>query len=132
MRAAGFSYPEFENILNNGMMYYYLGDEYIIGGFSQEGFSECDKLVQQNGCWLPDEAHLLNWLNANGFSYSLQWSNDQKRYRIEVNDSICNASYTAGGIDVINTLAKVIIKICKSKLRSYIPVSNLRVEIIHD
>lgn len=132
MRAAGFSYPEFEILLNKGLTYYYCGDEYTVGGFSQDDFSEYDRLVCQNGCWLPDETHLFSWLNVNGFSYSLQWSNEQKHYCIEVNDSTCNARYSAGGIDVVNTLAKVIIKICKSKLRSYVPVTNLRLEIIHD
>ena len=41
MREAGFTYPDYERLLNYGMLYHYNGDEYFIGGFSAGGF--CDR-----------------------------------------------------------------------------------------
>lgn len=130
MKSVGFSYPDYDHFLNKGMVYSHLGDEYVIGGYSLAGFSKEDQCVSENGCWLPDESHLLSWLNANSFSYTVQWSHDDQRYQVQAHDMLCGVNYNSSGLDLVNALAKVIIKICKSKMRDYVPSTALRLKVI--
>ena len=49
LKAVGFNFPTYEHFLNLGMIYYYQGDEYIIGGNLTTKFTEKDKIVAQAG-----------------------------------------------------------------------------------
>ena len=119
LKSAGFTYPEYEHFLNYGMVYYYLGKEYTIGGCWDADFSKQDELIAREGCWLPDESQLCTWLVACDFSYQIQWDNKQRYFHVEIIDEVTGAQYHGGGITLVNALAKGILKICKSGLRCY-------------
>lgn len=129
MRAAGFSYPEYEHFLNYGMLFYYHNDEYVIGGFSNGAFSDIDKEVAQKGEWLPDAAQLLEWLTDTDFKVNIS-IDDGQYFTIKATDMIDGALYNGGGITLADALAKTITKICKSNRRSYVPRARLRLEIL--
>ena len=129
MKAVGFSYPEYEHFLNYGMLFYYNDDEYFIGGFSNNTFSDLDKEVAQQGEWLPEAAQLLEWLTNTDFKVTI--SIDEGHYfSIQVIDTTDGTLFNGGGLTLANALAKTIAKICKSNRRSYVPRAKLRLEII--
>lgn len=125
MRAAGFSYPEYEHFLNHGMLFYYQDDEYRIGGFSKADFTEQDKLVAEQGEWLPEASQLLAWLKNTDFHVAISLD-ESNHYAVQATDRINNAVYAGGDYTLANALAKVIMKICKSHLRQYTPQSSIR------
>ena len=129
MRAAGFSYPDYEHFLNYGMLYHYNGDEYSIGGFSAGDFSDKDKSIAENGEWLPDSNQLLEWLIDTNFKINISVG-DEKYFSIQATDLINGNLYNGGGATLADALAKTITKICKSNQRPYIPKPKLRLEII--
>lgn len=129
MRAVGFTYPEYEHFLNFGMLFYYNDEEYFVGGFSNDTFSELDKEAALNGEWLPEAAQLLEWLTNTDFKVTI--SNDDGQYfSIQAIDMIDGTHFIGGGLTLANALAKTITKICKSNRRSYIPRTRLRLGII--
>ena len=129
MKAVGFTYPDYEHLLNYGMLFYYNNDEYFIGGFSNDNFSDLDKEVAQQGEWLPEAAQLLEWLTNTDFTVTI--SIDEGQYfSIQAIDTIDGSRFNGGGITLANALAKTITKICKSNRRSYVPRATLRLEII--
>lgn len=129
MRAAGFSYPEYEHFLNYGMLFYYNDDEYFIGGFSNGAFSDMDIEAVQQGEWLPEAAQLLEWLTNTDFKVNIS-IDDGQYFTIKATDMINGALYNGGGLSLADALAKTITKICKSNRRSYVPRARLRLEII--
>lgn len=131
LRAVGFSYPEYEHFLNYGMLYYYHDDEYLIGGFSEGDFTERDKEVAQQGEWLPEDTQLLEWLKYTDFKVTVS-VDEENYYSIQAIDSINNAVYTGGDYTLANALAKVIIKVCKSKRREYTPKTTFRLRVIKE
>jgi len=124
MKTVGFSYPEYEHFLNYGMVYYYLEDEYIIGGPCDADFSEQDRKVAQEGVWLPDTTQLLSWLDACLITYKIHWNSTANCYNIEMIDELLGAKFCSGGIILVDALAKGIIKLCKAGLRKYVPHNN--------
>jgi len=129
MRAAGFSYPEYEHFLNYGMLFYYNDAEYFIGGFSNGTFSDMDKEAVQQGEWLPEAVQLLEWLTNTDFKVSIS-IDDGQFFTIKATDMVDGTLYNGGGLTLANALAKTITKICKSNRRSYVPRARLRLEII--
>lgn len=129
MKAVGFSYPDYEHFLNYGMLYYYHGDEYFIGGYAAGDFSELDKEVAQQGEWLPEAMQLLEWLTNTDFKVNIS-IDDGQYFSIQAIDMADGMLFNGGGVTFANALAKTITKICKSKRRSYIPKPKLRLEII--
>lgn len=129
MKSVGFSYPEYEHFLNFGMCYYYNGSEYWIGGAAECEFTERDRLVARDGIWLPDELQLYEWLQKNKFDISVDWSADDGYFHLRATDKINGHQYSAGGIDLSNSLAKLIYKICKSQRRDYIPETTLQIHL---
>lgn len=125
MRAVGFSYPEYEHFLNHGMLFYYQDDEYRIGGFSKDDFTEQDKIVAERGEWLPEASQLLAWLKNTDFRVTISMD-ETSYYSVKATDIINNAFYTASDYTLANALAKVIMKIYKSHLRRYVPRSSIR------
>ena len=129
MKAVGFTYPEYEHCLNYGMLFYYNDAEYFIGGFSNNTFSDLDKEVAQQGECLPEAAQLLEWLTNTDFKVTI--SIDEGRYfSIQAIDTADGTLFKGGGLTLANALAKTITKICKTNRRSYLPMANLRLEII--
>ena len=129
MRAAGFSYPDYEHFLNYGMLFYYNNDEYFIGGFSNGAFSDIDKEVAQKGEWLPEAAQLLEWLADTDFKVTIM-VDDGRYFSIQAIDTVDGTLFDGGGLTLADALAKTITKICKSNRRNYIPRAKLRLEII--
>lgn len=125
MQAAGFSYPDYEHFLNQGMLFYYQNDEYRIGGFSKDDFTEQDKIVAEQGEWLPEASQLLAWLKNTDFRVTISMD-ETSYYSVHATDTINNTFYIAGDYTLANALAKVIMKICKSHLRRYVPKSSVR------
>ena len=129
MKAVGFTYPEYEHFLNYGMLFYYNDDEYFIGGFSNNTFSDLDKEVAQKGEWLPEAVQLLEWLTNTDFKVAV--SIDEGQYfSIQAIDTTDGTPFNGGGLTLADALAKTITKICKSNRRNYIPRAKLRLEII--
>lgn len=131
MRVVGFSYPEYEHFLNHGMLFYYQDDEYLIGGFSKDDFTEQDKEVAQQGEWLPEATQLLKWLQKVDFSVAVSMD-EVNYYSVQAMDTINGAIYTGGDYTLANALAKVIIKVCKSNRREYTPKTTLRLRAIEE
>ena len=131
LKAVGFSYPEYEHELNFGMLYFYHDDEYQIGGFCPDDFTEQDRIVAQQGEWLPDSSQLLEWLGNTDFSVNILMD-DVHHFSVQATDTLNGLVYTGGGYGLANALAKVILKICKSKKREYIPRTTLRLQIIYE
>ena len=128
MKAVGFTYPEYEHFLNYGMLFYYNDEEYFIGGFSNNTFSDLDKEVAQQGEWLPEAAQLLEWLTNTDFKVTI--SIDEGQYfSIQAIDITDGTLFNGGGLTLANALAKTITKICKANRQSYVPRAKLRLEI---
>lgn len=129
LQSVGFSYPEYEHFLNTGMLYYYNGDEYAIGGFTMNSFSLLDQEVAKNGQWLPSASQLLEWLQNTDFSVTISTDADAY-FSVQAKDLINGEMYSCGGATCANALAKLIFKICKSKKRLYSPRETLWIPII--
>ena len=117
--SVGFSFPQYEHLANCGMMFFYEDEEYTIGGFSEHSLSKKDFEVAQNGVWLPDENHLMLWLKLVGFSFKITWELSTQYFSVVAVDGVNNHQYLSSGIVLVDTLAKLIYKICKSQLRVY-------------
>lgn len=124
-----FRFPAYEHFLNLGMIYYYQGSEYFIGGESSEDFSEKDKIVARDGCWLPEDTQLLEWLKLVGMEYQIEFNSANNMLQIRVKDNVSDASYEAKGGTLAGVLWSVIRKICKANLRSYLPEEIERIAI---
>lgn len=131
MKAVGFSYPEYEHLLNHGMMFYYNDDEYFIGGFSNGAFSDMDKEVVQQGEWLPEAAQLLEWLTNTDFKFNIS-IDDGQYFTIKATDMIDGTLYIGGGLTLANALAKTITKICKANKRKYVPRERLTLKLLNE
>ena len=108
--------------------FYYNDEEYFIGGFSNNTFSDLDKEVAQQGEWLPEAAQLLEWLTNTDFKVTI--SIDEGQYfSIQAIDITDGTLFNGGGLTLANALAKTITKICKANRRSYVPRAKLRLEI---
>lgn len=62
LKKVNFRFPAYEHFLNYGMRYYYQGDEHVIGGKNLSDFSDMDRLAAMDGCLLPTDSQLLQWL----------------------------------------------------------------------
>ena len=127
--SVGFSYPDDEHHLNYGMLYYYLDSYYYIGGSECKDFSETDILAAREGLWIPDVSQLLEWLKSNAFAVSIQLDAEESYFHITATDVCTDTTYTGGGPLLSHALHKVILKICKANLRTYIPEEKLRIPI---
>ena len=130
LKSVGFTYPEYEHLLNLGMVYYYHGREYFIGGYDCSGYTETDRIIAQEGCWLPSGEQLLRWLAQIEFSVNILWDTDRQCFNINAIDSHTKSCYCANGKVLTYTLANLVYKICKANLRPYSPnvLVKLRIE----
>lgn len=127
--SVGFTFPDYEHFLNLGMVYYHKGNEYFIGGSCGSGYSEQDKYIAHNGCWLPCEDHLLEWLTRVEFDVSIRRDSVTRYFCVQAIDTLTRDEYHAGGVTLANALAKIIYKICKASIREFVPYSVDRLEI---
>lgn len=129
LKSVNFSFPEYEHFLNLGMIYYFRGDEYFIGGSDTDPFSETDKIVASEGCWLPTDTQLLEWLESVQIDAFIHLAAGTGEYFIQATDRQNGACYKASGKPLAFVVANVIYKICKSNLRDYIPSPVDRIAI---
>lgn len=129
LKKVHFSFPEYEHLLNYGMVYYYQGNEYTIGGTGVSEFTEKDKAAAKDGIWLPSTSALFDWLRLTNFEVSLSYSHDRGCYCIRALDRENGAHYQADGAVLAYTLATLIYKICKSNLRNYVPSHEMRLQV---
>lgn len=122
LKKVNFCFPAYEHFLNHGMWYYYRGDECVIGGKSLNGFSEMDRLVAEEGCWLPTDSQLLQWLALVEIDVLIRLDASEQFYYLEARDCLNGATYNSCGRVLAFALAVLIRKICKSNLRPYVPV----------
>lgn len=132
LRAVGFSFPDYEHCLNLGMVFYYNNDEYYIGGFGNSEYSKLAIVAAREGCWLPSEDQLLEWLYLVGFDVDIHLTSDLMRFRVTAKDQVNQMQYFAQGGSLAYALHKLIYKICKAKKRQYIPRSLNRIELSSD
>lgn len=132
LQSVGFHYPDYEHLVNTNMLYSYDGVNYCIGGWWNEEYTDTDKRVARDGQWLPNGAQLLDWLAQNDFDIRIDYDSKDRYYHVFATDTINAAQYAGGGLLLSYALQKVIYKICKSNLRSYIPRSRLVLDIIND
>lgn len=130
--SVGFSYPDYEHHLNSNMLFSYQGRIYCIGGWWGEEYTETDKKMVQEGQWLPSGNQLLEWLTQNDFNVKIDFELQEQYFHILAIDSVNGQQYTGGGLLLSYALHKVIYKICKSNLRSYIPRSRLVLEVLDE
>ena len=112
LESVGFSFPDYEKFLNLGMIYSYKDDEYVIGGFCSNNFTETDEVVSQNGEWLPDCFQLLQWLQQCGFDVSILWKNEESCFYISATQT-GSGKYLAKSVDLAEGIGNLIYKICK-------------------
>ena len=127
--AAGFRFPDYEGFLDYGMVYNHQNDDYYIGGYSRTPFDKEMQLVVDEGIWLPDSEQLLSWLQLTGFNVSVNIDVTSREYSVVATDLHNNLMYCAKAFSLVECLANVILKICKSNKRTYLPESILRLEI---
>ena len=129
LKAVGFNFPTYEHFLNLGMIYYYQGDEYIIGGNLTTKFTEKDKIVAQEGCWLPTAEQLLEWFAMVEINVSIQLDAIDRCYHITATDCITGMQASNKGRMLALSLAMLVRKFCKKGLRPYIPEEVQRLKI---
>ena len=130
LKAVGFSFPTYEHFLNLGMTYYYQGNEYIIGGNLTSEFTEKDKIVAREGCWLPTAEQLLEWFALVEIDVYIQLDASDRCYCITATDFSTGMQASNKGRTLALSLAMLIQKFCKKGLRPYIPkgVQRLKIE----
>ena len=130
--SVGFRHPDFEHLVNTNMLFSYHGDNYCIGGWWSQDNTDVDRKIACEGQWLPSGDQLLDWLAQNNFSLKIEYDSEDRYYHVYAEDTYNATQYTGGGLLLSHALHKVIYKICKSDLRSYIPQSRVTLEIIND
>lgn len=128
MESVGFSFADYEKFLNLGMIYSYHNDEYVIGGFCNNNFTEMDEIVSQNGEWLPDNFQLLQWLQQCGFDVSILWKHEESVFYISATHAD-SGIYETTSVDLAEGIGSIIYKICKKTQGKCSPEKLLRAKI---
>lgn len=128
MERVGFSFADYEEFLNLGMIYSYQNDEYVIGGFCNNSFTEMDKIVSQNGEWLPDSFQLLQWLQQCRFDVSILWKHEESIFCISATHTDGDI-YETKSVDLAEGMGNIIYKICKKTQGKCSPDKLLRAKI---
>ena len=129
LKAVGFSFPTYEHFLNLGMTYYYQGNEYVIGGSLTSEFTEIEKIIAREGCWLPTAEQLLEWFALVEIDIYIQLDAPDQCYHITATDCVTGMEYSTKGRTLALSLAMLIRKFCKKGLRPYIPKEVQRLKI---
>ena len=128
--SVGFTDPDYEHLLNFGMVFEHNAVCRYIGGQDDADFTPADRKIASEGMWLPDTDHLLSWLSRNDFAADIRMSNGN--FSVCAVDQQNGTSYCGGGTPLAFALYKVIYKICKSNHRLYRPAPIHRLEIQQD
>ncbi len=116
LKKLGFTFEQFEHECNPGMVYHYDNCEYVIGGKCDENpCSHTDQIIAQKGQWLPDESHLMMWLQWRcDYNVTIEYIADD-RYFYGTAESADDELFKGSGPDLLCCLYKLILKICKNK-----------------
>lgn len=115
LKKHGFTFEQFEHDCNLGMAYHYDNCEYIIGGKCDD--SPCSneaQIVAQDGQWLPDESHLMLWLQWKwNYNVTIRYDASERYFYGIVEDA--NTTIKGSGPDLLCCLYKLVLKVCKQK-----------------
>ncbi len=117
LRKSGFAFPEMEKELCNlGNVFYYEGTEHIIGGKCDgTPSSEQDIRIAKEGKWLPTADQLVLWLQWKvDKDITIKYNSEKMYFYSEIQDADGN-TYTGSGPDLLCSLYKLILKICRNK-----------------
>lgn len=119
LKKNGFTFEQFEHDCNPGMVYYYNQCEHIIGGICNgTPPSNEDHIISNEGIWLPDESHLMLWLQWK-WNYDVTISyNSENRYFYGFVDNGIDDIIRGSGPDLLCCLYKLVLKICKYKAKA--------------
>ena len=129
LKAAGFGFPAYEHALRLGMIYYYQNNEYFIGGNLTSEYTETDKIVAQEGCWLPTADQLLEWFALVEVDLSIQLDAPDRCYYITATDCVTGIQFSTKGRTLALSLAMLIRKFCRKGFRQYTPKEVQRLKI---
>ena len=116
LRSKGFQYKELEHMCNIGMVYYYDGVEYTIGGrWDESPLTQDDHKISEIGTWLPDEAQLISWLQKNEYDISINYIHEKSYFNAVAKKEIYSVSYKGSGPDLSCCLYKLILKILNDR-----------------
>ena len=116
LKKYGFSFEQFEHECSPGLAYYFNNCEYIIGGKCDE--SPCrdeDQHISQKGIWLPDEAHLMLWLQwKQNCDVTIKYIAEERYFygKCITSDAV---EINGNGPDLLCCLYKLVLKICKGE-----------------
>lgn len=110
----GFTYRHYQAHPHRGMVFFYQGMEWIIGG-SADAPPQLTDVIIADGLWLPSESHLMEWLSDNGFVYAIV--NTDGFFDVTCRDSLTQTEYHAKTTTLEVALAAVIKKILKKHER---------------
>lgn len=115
--ALGFSYRHYHDHPQKGMVYYYDGSEWVIGGDSEAPLTEFEKNIVENGVWLPSEIQLIEWLLDNDFIFSIV--NTDGFFDVVCKDTVTQIQYKSKMPTLDYTISAIIRKILKKKERKF-------------
>lgn len=113
----GFTYHYYQEHIHAGMVFQIGEKEHVIGGAINEPLAEKDRLIVQQGMWLPSINHLIEWLNDNNFSFAI--INQNGSYEIQCKDTITGRKYHTQVPTLDFALAVVIKKILLKRERKF-------------
>lgn len=117
LKKHGFTFEQFEHDCNVGMSFFLDHCEQVIGGKCDgtTQYSKNDLTLSQKGQWLPDESHLMLWLQwQQNFNITIRYiANEQYFYAIAQNTK--DETFQGSGPDLLCCLYKLVLKICKNK-----------------
>lgn len=115
----GFTYRHYQEHFNQGMVFYYKNAEHVIGGNNNESLTEKDMKIINDGIWLPDAMHLMEWLQENSFIFSISSQSANMLVEIRCEDIITGTKYTPTFSPIEDALACLIRKILKRNERHF-------------
>lgn len=115
LRKNGFTFNEFENDCDPGMVFYYNDCEYSIGGkWDGTPCSVLDQAIANNGVWLPDESDLMLWLQWKcNYNVVIKYVASE-RYFYGTAEGDEGKIFKGSGPDLLCCLYKLVLKICKN------------------
>lgn len=83
LRKVGFNFGEDEHLCWTGCVYYWNGENYIIGGYDESrynGYTETDRKAAKDGSRLATVSDLLWYIEDNGYSFEIKRSTEDRYY----------------------------------------------------
>ena len=121
LHSVGFSFPQFEHSCNIGKTFSFNGKEYIISGSGgRSSYYEYERLIAQNGIWLPEAGDLFKWLELTGHSITINYKSEERYYYGEAENE-AKQIFKGSGPDIECCLYKLIFKICRDSENVPVP-----------